>query len=85
MCVGADCGGEALPPAEPGTFLPVHSYLLTDTGTPVLENVWLEDLAARGIREFAFLAFPLKLVGSSGAPLRPVALPLRSSAGTSAA
>lgn len=77
MCVGVDAGGEVLPPEEPGTFLPVHSYLLADAGAPVLENLWLEDLAAAGVRELAFLAFPLKLAGSTGAPVRPVALPLR--------
>jgi len=76
MCVGVDAGGEALPPEEPGTFLPVHSYLLAEAGAPVIENLWLEDLAAARIREFAFLAFPLKLAGSTGAPVRPVALPV---------
>jgi kynurenine formamidase len=77
MCVGVDAGGEALPPEEPGTFLPVHSYLLADMGAPIVENLWLEELAAAGISDFAFLAFPLKLAGSTGAPVRPVALPLR--------
>lgn len=74
MCVGVDAGGEALPPKEPGTFLPVHSYLLADAGVPIIENMWLEDLAARAVREFALLAFPLKLAGSTGSPVRPVAL-----------
>ena len=76
MCVGVDAGGEVLPPEEPGTFLPVHSYLLAEAGAPVIENLWLEDLAAARIREFAFLAFPLKLAGSTGLPVRPVALPV---------
>jgi kynurenine formamidase len=75
MCIGVDAGGEALPPEEPGTFLPVHSYLLTDEGIPVIENLWLEDLAESQVSEFAFLAFPLKLEGSTGLPVRPVALP----------
>ena len=34
----------------------------------------LEDLAATGAREFAFVSLPLKLVGATGAPTRPVAL-----------
>lgn len=75
MCVGVDAGGEALPPEEPGAFLPVHSYLLADAGMPIVENLWLEDLAESRVTEFAFLAFPLKLLGSTGAPVRPVALP----------
>lgn len=74
MCVGADCGGEPLPAKEPGAFLPVHSYLLADMGVPVIENMWLEELASEGVRHFTFLGFPLKLLGSTGLPLRPVAL-----------
>lgn len=74
MCLGVDCGGEPLPPEDPQAFLPVHSYLLTDMGIPVIENMWLEDVAREGIRSFALLAFPLKLVGSTGLPVRPVGL-----------
>jgi len=75
MCVGVDAGGEALPPEEAGSFLPVHSYLLADAGMPIFENLWLEDLAGSGIAEFAFLASPLKLLGSTGLPVRPIAFP----------
>jgi kynurenine formamidase len=75
LCVGVDAGGEALPPEEPDAFLPVHSYLLAEAGMPILENVWLEELSESGIAAFAFLAFPLKLLGSTGLPVRPVALP----------
>lgn len=74
MCIGVDAGGEALPPEDPDAFLPVHSYLLAVAGVPFIENMWLEDLAASAIGEFAFLAFPLKLAGSTGSPVRPVAL-----------
>lgn len=74
MCIGVDAGGEALPPKEPETFLPVHSYLLADAGVPIIENMWLEDLAASAVREFALLALPLKLSGSTGSPVRPIAL-----------
>jgi kynurenine formamidase len=74
MCVGLDCGGEALPPEDPAAFLPVHSYLLADAGMPVMENLWLEDVAEAGVRRLTLLAFPLKLRGSTGLPVRPVAL-----------
>jgi kynurenine formamidase len=76
IAVGADCGGEPLPPEDPEAFLPVHSYLLADMGVPVIENMWLEDLSRANVRTFALLAFPLKLAGSTGLPVRPVALPL---------
>ncbi|MDO8209555.1 cyclase family protein [Conexibacter sp. CPCC 206217] len=76
MCVGVDCGGETMPPRTPGEFLPVHAYLLATAGVTVFENLWLEQLAAARVHRFALLAFPLKLRGSTGLPLRPVALPL---------
>ena len=75
MCVGVDCGGEPLPAEDPDAFLPVHSYLLADAGAPMIENMWLEDLAQTGVRRCTLLAFPLKLRGSTGLPVRPVALP----------
>ena len=75
MCLGLDVGGEALPPEEPGTFLPVHAYLLSTAGSPLFENLWLEELTRAGPAEFAFIAMPLKLRGSTGMPVRPIALP----------
>jgi kynurenine formamidase len=76
MCIGLDVGGEVLPPEEPGTFLPVHAYLLSEAGAPLFENLWLEDLARAEITEFALHAAPLKLAGSTGMPVRPLAYPL---------
>lgn len=75
ICVGVDCGGEALPPEQADSFLPVHSYLLADVGVPIIENMWLEDVADAGLSELALLAFPLKLLGSTGLPVRPIAMP----------
>ena len=75
MCLGLDCGGEALP-SEPNTFLPVHAYLFATAGCPLFENLWLEELAAAGSYEFAFVAAPLKIQGSTGVPVRPIAMPL---------
>jgi kynurenine formamidase len=42
-----------------------------------MELAWLEDLAKDKVYEFAFIAAPLKLRGATGAPARPLALPLR--------
>jgi kynurenine formamidase len=75
ICVGVDCGGEALPPEQPDSFLPVHAYLLAEAGAPLFENLWLEDLAAADVFEFALVAAPLKLAGSTGMPVRPLAFP----------
>lgn len=57
-----------------GHTLPNHTLLLVRAGILIFENLLLEDLAATGTREFAFVSLPLKLVGATGAPTRPVAL-----------
>lgn len=80
LCIGVDAGGEALLPTEPGSFLPVHAYLFATAGCPLFENLWLEDVAREGLYQFAFVAFPLKLRGSTGAPTRPVAIAFRQEA-----
>jgi kynurenine formamidase len=77
MCIGVDCGGEALPPQEPNSFLPVHAYLFATAGTPLFENLWLEEIADAAVYQSVLLAFPLKLRGSTGVPVRPIAIPLR--------
>jgi kynurenine formamidase len=76
MCLGLDVGGEVLPPEESGTFLPVHAYLFATAGTPLIENLWLEELARDAVHELAFIALPLKLRGSTGAPVRPLGIAL---------
>ena len=76
MCIGMDAGGEAMP-GEPDTWLAMHAYLFATAGSPMVENLWLEELAREGPTEFAFIGMPLKLHGSTGAPIRPIALALR--------
>ena len=77
MIVGSDTAAlEAFPSSEPG-YAPVHCYMFATTGTPIVENLQLEELAAEKQYEFAFLGFPLKMQGATGALMRPVAVPLR--------
>lgn len=57
-----------------GTTLPNHTLLLARAGILIFENLLLEDLAATGAREFVFVSLPLKLVGATGSPTRPVAI-----------
>jgi kynurenine formamidase len=81
MIVGADnLSFEAFPSEVEGNYVPVHTYLLAQRGTPILELVYLEELAKDGIYEFAFLGGSLKLRGADGAPIRPIAIPLRGEA-----
>jgi kynurenine formamidase len=77
IMIGADnLTLEQTPAAEPLNFFPVHTYLLAEAGVPILEMAWLEELAAEGVHEFAFFGACIKLRGATGAPMRPVAMPL---------
>jgi kynurenine formamidase len=79
MCVATDTiAFEALPPEAPSTFLPVHCYMLATAGAQIMEVVWTEGLADAKVYEFAFIGAPLRLRGSTGSPIRPIAVPLRS-------
>jgi kynurenine formamidase len=57
-----------------GHSLPNHTLLLARAGILIFENLFLEDLAASGAKEFLFVSLPLKLVGATGSPTRPVAI-----------
>lgn len=77
MCIGTDTlAFEVFPSEQPDTYLPVHGYMLATAGAPIFEVVRTDDLARAHIYEFAFIGAPLKLRGSTGAPVRPIAVPL---------
>lgn len=65
---------EALAPGAGHSVLPVHRLLLVEHGIHIMETLQLEDLARESVGEFLFIAAPLKLVGGTGSPLRPLAL-----------
>lgn len=77
MVVGADnLSFEAFPSEVAHNYVPVHTYLLAEQGTPILELVYLEGLSEAGVHEFAFIGGGLRLRGADAAPMRPIALPL---------
>ena len=77
IMIGADnLTLEQTPSAHPLNFFPVHTYLLAEAGVPILEMVQLDELAADKLYEFAFFGACIKLRGATGAPMRPVAMPL---------
>ena len=51
--------------------------MFATAGAPIIESLWLEDLAAAQVYQVAFLGGPLKMTGATGSPLRPMALPLQ--------
>jgi kynurenine formamidase len=78
MCIGGDnitC--EVMPPDVPGSFLPVHAYMCSTAGAQIMEVVNMEEIAAEKQYEFAFLGFPLRLRGATGAPMPAYAVLLR--------
>ena len=78
MTLGADnLSLETFPVETADNWVPVHTYLLAERGVPFMEVVNLEELARDRVYEFAFIASSLKLRGASGAPMRPIALPIR--------
>lgn len=77
MIVGADnLSLEAFPSELESDYVPVHTYLLAEQGTPIIELAYLEALSKDKVYEFAFIGGSLKLRGADAAPLRPIALPL---------
>ncbi len=73
--IGADNASvEMLPSGDPKRPQPVHAFLLVERGVPLLEFVYLEELARDRIYEFFFIALPLKIQGATGSMLRPVAI-----------
>jgi kynurenine formamidase len=78
MCVAVDTvGADVFPAEEPDSLLPVHAYMFATAGTQIMEVVAMEEIAAERCYEFAFLGFPLKFAGATGAPMRPIAVNLR--------
>ena len=75
--VGADnMAWDVMGPIDPelGVTLPGHVLLLVRAGIPIVENLNLEELAAAGVHEFAFVCLPLKMRGATGSPVRPIAI-----------
>ena len=75
MLLGADTAPvEVSPNPDKLLSLPVHQIALVVTGVHLLENLKLDQLAASGVSEFAFIMQPLKLQGATGSTVTPVAV-----------
>lgn len=57
-----------------GCTLPGHLILLAQHGIYIIENLRLDELAAAAAWRFVFICTPLKFVGATGSPVRPLAL-----------
>jgi kynurenine formamidase len=73
--VGSDTTAfEHIPAGEGHARLPGHRVLLVEHGIPIVEMLNLEELAAQQPAQFLVVLAPLKLVGATGSPIRPLAL-----------
>jgi kynurenine formamidase len=75
MLVGADNAAVEISP-NPDTQLagPGHQIFLVVNGIHLLENLRLDELAARRAHEFALIVEPLKIQGGTGSTVAPIAI-----------
>src|SRR5260221_9701996 len=75
MLVGSDNWPvEVSPNPDKDLSLPVHQIFLVVNGIHLLENLKLDELAAKKVYEFAFTLQPLKIYGASGSSVAPAAI-----------
>jgi kynurenine formamidase len=75
MLIGADNWPvEVAPNPDPKLSLPVHQVALVVNGLHLLENLKLDELAAKQVYEFAFVMQPIKAQGFTGSTVAPVAI-----------
>jgi kynurenine formamidase len=78
MLIGADnLALEAYPSETVENWSPVHTFLLAEAGVPIMEVVDTQALSGEQVFEFAFVGACLRIRGATGAPIRPLAFPLR--------
>lgn len=74
LATGSDTHNYEHKPSVTVVALSVHVHNLVEQGIPIMESLNLEVLAADGVRDFLFVALPLRVRGGTGSPLRPVAI-----------
>ena len=75
LLIGADnTPVEVLPNPDPLLAYPVHQLALVVNGVHLLENLKLDEIAAKNVSEFAFVMQPLKLKGATGSTVAPAAV-----------
>jgi kynurenine formamidase len=74
VTTGADTTAyEQVKPGAGHSVLPVHRVLLVEAGVHIIEHLDLEQAAAEGLTQFVFMMAPLRIVGGTGSPVRPIA------------
>ena len=65
---------EVVPNPDKSINLPIHQLALAVYGIFLLENMKLDELAAKKAYEFAFVVQPLKIKGGTGSTVAPIAI-----------
>jgi len=65
---------EQIRPEVGHALLPVHRLLLVEYGVHIIEVMNLSGLAEASVHEFMFVLAPLKIMGGTGSPVRPLAV-----------
>jgi kynurenine formamidase len=65
---------EVNPNPDKNLSLPIHQLALSVYGIFLLENMKLDELAAKKAYEFAFVVQPLKIKGGTGSTVAPIAI-----------
>lgn len=58
----------------PNQDMPVHRMILVDNGIHIIEVLDLEEIAQDNVYQFLFICLPLRIVGATGSPIRPIAI-----------
>jgi kynurenine formamidase len=76
VCViGADQSDVEVVPAEnKDESDPVHQFLITRNGIPLIENLDLEALGKKKIFQFLLVCIPLRIKGATASPIAPIAV-----------
>ncbi len=75
MMLGADNAPvEVNPNPDKALSIPIHQLALVVNGVHLLENMKLDELAAKNVYEFALILQPLKLQGATGSTVAPIAV-----------
>jgi kynurenine formamidase len=76
--LGSDTGNDVLPTGYPRLSNPIRQVGIVGMGLAILDNAWLDDLAAactaRTRWEFMLCILPLRLTNATGSPVNPVAV-----------
>jgi kynurenine formamidase len=76
--VGTDSSIDQWPSGVQGIRSPIHVLLLVAMGTPILDNLELDELARAAAQRrrwtFLFALTPLRIQGATGSPVNPLAL-----------